>query len=363
MKMVAGKLGRMVAAIFIVSFLTFALAKALPGDPALIVLGTSSGTMIPCATNPGPSTANDTTVADCRGIPHSKLHPRGAVGPAPLVQKCEAVRCVLARDQFLHQHHLDLPIIRQYAQWVGGALHGDFGTTYDAAPERVSHQIAQALPATIELMILAELVALLFAIPLGVYSAYRENKLGDKVATGFSFLALAIPNFVLAIFLVLFFVVALGWLPLLYTPWSQDPVKNVKSIIIPVIALAAGTIAVFARLLRSDMIATLQEDFILMARAKGLPPMQVLFRHALRPSSFSLLTVAGINLGALIGGTVIIESMFVVNGLGYLLIAAIEARNFPVIQAVVLLITAVFVIINVLVDIIYSLLDPRIRHA
>ena len=360
MRMVAGKLARMVAAIVIVSFLTFVLSKALPGDPSLIVLGTQANAFVPCASGPHDTTSG---AADCSGVPKDRIVQEGAVGPPPTLSKCTAAECITERDQFRHIHHLDEPVLKQYFLWAGGALHGDFGTTFEASPQPVAHELSQAMPVTIQFVLLAEVLSLILAVPIGVFAAYRENRLGDKVATGASFVALAIPNFVLAIFMVTLLVVNLKWLPLLYTSWSQDPVKNIQSLVIPVIALSAGTIAVFVRLLRSDMIATLQEDFILMARAKGMPPMRILFRHALRPSSFSLLTVAGINLGALIGGTVIVENMFQANGLGLLLVTSIYTRDYPVIQAVVLIVSAVFVAVNVLVDILYSLLDPRIRHA
>ncbi len=175
--------------------------------------------------------------------------------------------------------------------------------------------------------------------------------------------ALSIPNFVFGIFLIWLFAVQLNWLPA--SNWSRlsDGVgDNLKTAILPALALALAQMAVFSRLVRSDMIATLQENYILSARAKGLSDRYILFRHALRPSSLSLMTIVGISFGALLGGTVIIESLFAIPGLGFSLIAAINGRDILVIQGITVFIAAMFVIINTIVDLLYAVLDPRIRR-
>lgn len=351
------KLLRLVGAVFAVSFLTFLLAHKIPGDPTAIILQDNVNQMVPCGTPLLGKTV------DCAVLPSSVIHPRGYEAPGARVSVCDADQCVIAADALRHQLDLDQPILTQYFHWLGNALHGDFGTTYDTQPQPVWPQISQALPPTLELMIIAMILSLIIAIPLGIYGAYREHRLGDRILTTASFLFVAIPNFVLAIFLIIIFVSWLGLVQSVYAPWSDGVGKNLSTLAIPAVALALGMAAVYQRLLRTDMIATLQEDFILMARAKGLPTWRILTQHALRPSSFSLLTVFGINVGTLIGGTVIMEVMFSISGIGKLVTKSIYVRNYPTIQAVVVLIAVVYVAVNVLTDICYSLLDPRIRHA
>jgi peptide/nickel transport system permease protein len=311
---VAWKLVSLVGVLFIVSVLTFSLTKLLPGDPVQQILG--------------PQASNE-----------------------------EAYNAV-SEDL-----GLDKPVIEQYKSWVSGVLHGDFGRSYKNNQD-VSELIGERLPATIELLVLAQFVALAVAVPLGVLSAYKQNTGTDRAITSGSFALLAIPNFALAVLLIYIFAVKLDWVPVEgYTPISQNLGENLKSITLPVLSLSAGLIAVYTRLLRTDMIATLQEDFILMARAKGLRPWRILLRHALRPSSFTLLTVIAINIGALIGGSVIIEYLFSLPGMGSLLIGSIFQREYLVVQGVVLLIAAAYVIANFVVDMLYTVLDPRIRHA
>ncbi len=354
---IIGKLSRMLGAIVIVSILTFGMTKLLPGDPTYIVLGANAGAMLNCG-----STVEGATL-DCSKYPAPMVVPRGTKGPAPLMSVCGSERCITAGDRLRHDLAYDQSVPKQYIRWASHALQGDFGQSYTPPEQPVSTKLARALPTTLELMILASIVSIVLAIPLGIYGAYRENTFGDRVSTGVSFFLLAIPNFVLALYLIAIFAVSLHWLPITNSPLSEGVVKNLKSQVMPVLALSAGSIAVFARLLRSDMIATLHEDFILMARAKGLPPWRILFQHALRPSSFSLLTVVGINLGTLIGGTVILEVMFAMDGIGKLMVTAISTRDYFVVQAVVLIISVTYVAVNVLIDILYTLLDPRIRHA
>ncbi|MBS1848274.1 MAG: ABC transporter permease [Actinobacteria bacterium] len=348
---------RLAGAVVAVSFLTFLLAHKIPGDPTAIILQDKVNTMVPCG-----SVLLGETV-DCGALAPKVVHPRGTEAPGAVTSVCHADRCVIASDALRHQMGLDQPVLTQYVHWAGKAIHGDFGTTYDTQPQPVWPQIAQALPPTLELMIIAMVLSLIISIPLGIYAAYREHRLGDRILTTASFLFVALPNFVLAIFLIIIFVTWMGAVQSVYVPWSNGVGKNLSTLAIPAVALSLGMASVYQRLLRTDMIATLQEDFILMARAKGLPTWRILTRHALRPSSFSLLTVFGINVGTLIGGTVIMEVMFSISGIGKLITKSIYVRNYPTIQAIVVLIAAVYVAANVLTDIFYSVLDPRIRHA
>lgn len=356
-RQIAFKLLRLVGAVFAVSFLTFLLAHKIPGSPTAIILQDKVNQMIPC----GDKLLGK--VVDCAALPAKVIHPRGTEAPGALVSVCEADRCVIASDALRNQLDLDKPILTQYVHWALNALQGDLGITYDTQPQPVWPQIAEALPPTLQLMTLAMVLSLLISIPLGIYSAYREHRLGDRIVTTASFLFVAIPNFVLAIFLVIIFVTWLDSVQSVYSPWDDGIGKSYSTLAIPAVALAMGMAAVYQRLLRSDMIATLQEDFILMARAKGLPTWRILTRHALRPSSFSLLTVFGINVGTLVGGTVIMEVMFAIPGIGKLVTKSIYMRNYPMIQAVVVLIAVVYVAANVITDIFYSILDPRIRNA
>jgi peptide/nickel transport system permease protein len=314
MRRVAWKLVSLVAVLFIVSVLTFSLTKMLPGDPVQQILG--------------PQASNEEAYA--------------------------------AVEEDLG---LDKSTVEQYVDWLGGVLQGDFGRSYRNNQD-VSELIGERLPATIQLLIGAQLLALIVAVPLGVLSAYKQNTFTDRSITGASFALLSVPNFALAVVLIYVLAVKLKWVPVQgYTRITADVGENFKSMVLPWLSLSAGLIAVYTRLLRTDMIATLQEDFILMARAKGLRPWRILLRHALRPSSFTLLTVIAINIGALVGGSVIIEYLFSLPGMGSLLVTSIFQREYLVVQGVVLLIAAAYVIANFAVDLLYGVLDPRIRHA
>jgi peptide/nickel transport system permease protein len=228
----------------------------------------------------------------------------------------------------------------------------------------VSTVIAQSLPVTLELMAYAMILTVLIAIPLGILSAYRSGTVTDKVISMGAFGSIAMPDFALAIILSYWVGVKLKWLPTSgFTHFTDDPVENIKSLTLPAISLAVGQIAAYMRLLRSDMIATLQEDYILMAKSKGIPTRRILWRHALRPSSLTLLTVAGLNIGALIGGTIVIENLFQIPGMGKLLFFSIFGRQFVELQSIVAVIAIGYVLVNVAVDILYTILDPRIRDA
>lgn len=257
---------------------------------------------------------------------------------------------------------LNLPVWQQYANWLWGVVTGDFGTSYRTG-EPVLDAIAQRLPVTAELMFLAQLGALVIGVPLGILCAAKRDTALDRLVTGGAFGMLSIPPYLLAVVLVYLFAVLWGLLPSSgYVPFSEDPVANLRSMALPVLSLALVEWPPLARVLRSDMITTLREDFVLMARAKGLSPARVLLVHALKPSSLALVTVIGLNLGRLIGGAVIVEVIFGLPGLGQMLVDAILTRDFITLQGGVVFVTLGFVLINMTVDILYAVLDPRVRH-
>lgn len=258
---------------------------------------------------------------------------------------------------------LNDPLFTRYVDWVGGLLHGDFGRSF-VTQQSVGSVIAERAPVSLELAVLSILVALAISVPIGVWSAYRPNGAVDKVATAITSATLATPSFVLGILLVFVFGVKLGLLPILgWVPFGDDPAEHLQRIILPVTTLAAGEFVLFTRLLKGDMLATLQQDHVLSARARGLPTWRILSRHALRQSSFSLVTVSGVVIGRLIGGTVIVESIFSLPGMGTLVINSIVGRDYIVVQAVVLLTAIIYLGMNTLVDLTYPLLDPRVRRA
>jgi peptide/nickel transport system permease protein len=258
--------------------------------------------------------------------------------------------------------NLDDPLPLRYAAWLGDAVTGDLGRSYITRQE-VTDAILERLPVTVEIVALSMGLALVISIPLGMATAYRAMGPFDRLVTGATFGMLAIPSFMMALLLIYLFAVELGWFPATgWTYLTDDPVENLRSAFMPALSLALVNVAVFTRLLRTDMIATLQEDHVLLARSKGLPTWRILSRHALRPSSFSLLTVSGLTIGNLIGGAVIVEQLFALPGIGRLLFDAIFRRDLMVVQGVVLVVTTGFVVVNALVDVLYSVLDPRIRE-
>lgn len=248
----------------------------------------------------------------------------------------------------------------QYGKWVGTVVDGSFGKRYTGAQSyiEVGPEIRKALPNTLLLILYSQLISLALAIPLGVWSAYRAGRAPDKVISGAGFAFLALPNFALALVLIYFFGVKLKWLP---TQHASGDV-TLKEMILPSLSLAMGQLAVYMRLLRSDLIATLQQDFISMAKAKGLKPSRILWRHALRPSSLTLLTAAGLQTGALIGGTLVAEVIFGIPGIGLMIINAIGKRQIIELQSLVAVVAVLFVLINFGVDALYRVLDPRIRR-
>lgn len=278
-------------------------------------------------------------------------------------------------DSFLHENAsakevaaiekdlgLDKPLVERFLIWAGNALQGDLGQS-PVSGESISAAIAERLPVTLQLLFYAQLLSLAIALPLGVIAGYREGSALDRVISGVALGSLAMPHFVWGILLILFLSIWLDWLPATgYVPFSDSPLGNMTSLLLPALTLAMVEAPVYLRLLRSDVASTLREDYIVVARAKGLSDRQILLRHALRPSSFTLITLMGINIGNLIGGSVIVESLFALPGVGRFLVEGVIRRDFFTVQGVVLLIAVAFVLVNLLVDLAYNLLDPRLSH-
>jgi peptide/nickel transport system permease protein len=303
---------QLVVVAFIISILCFLLVHLLPGDPATVILGT-----------------NDS--------PHN--------------------RAVL-----LQQLGLNKPLYQQYFTWLGAVFHGNLGQSY-LDHESVTHIIAVGFPVDLELIIISQVIAFAVAIPLAMVTSRRPNKAIDNVSTTTTFGLLALPPFVIAPIMVAVFAVGLHWFPATgYVPFSQDPATNLHDMILPSLAITAGSIAVYYRLLRSDLISTLQEDFITMARSKGLGTRTIMWRHAFRPSSFSLLAAAGVNIGALLAGTFIVEYLFAINGLGYALVQAVQQRDYLVVQGISLVVAIAYVVIQFIIDFLFTVVDPRVTR-
>jgi peptide/nickel transport system permease protein len=241
-------------------------------------------------------------------------------------------------------------------------LQGDFGRSFRTG-QTVLQAVAERLPVSIELMLLAEIMGLAIGVPLAIACAVRSGSVFDRFMTGTAFGMLSVPAFLSAILLIYLFAVELRWLPATgYVPFREDPIGNLRFLMLPALTLAVAEWPGIMRVLRSDMIATLQEDYIALAKAKGLKASRILFVHALKPSSLTLVTITGINIGRLIGGALIVETIFALPGIGRLLVGAIYTRDLIILQGVVLLVAAGFVLMNFVVDMLYAVLDPRIRH-
>ncbi|MCY3634583.1 MAG: ABC transporter permease [bacterium] len=371
LRVVGLKLVRLVPVLFLVSLATFFLIDLIPGDPAAAALGT------------------DATLEDL-----------------------EAIRKSLG---------LDKPIAERYGDWLGGALSGDLGQSLRPPNEPVSDLLQRSAGPTLRLAAMALGMSFTVSIFLGVWSAHAAGNRADRLVSGTMFTFISVPTFLAGLLFIFFFVfrqsvprylwviivglVALrllylavsrlwedrsdasGWagyavaallvtglLLWVYVQWPDFPrtashryddnwQEQLRSLFLPALALALSEIAVFTRLLRADMLSTLQEQFVLSSRAKGMPTWRILFRDALRPSSFSLITIAGITLGRLIGGTVIIESIFGLEGLGKLIVAfGVLPKNYTVVQGGVLVLAVGYVLLNAIIDISYQYLDPRIRR-
>jgi peptide/nickel transport system permease protein len=275
------------------------------------------------------------------------------LGDQATPEKVEALR---------HDMGLDQPIVLRYLGWLGHVLQGDLGRSFRTG-QTVLQAVAERLPVSLELMVFAEILGLLIGVPLAIICAARSGGPFDRFMTGTAFAMLSVPTFLSAILLIYLFAVQMGWLPATgYVPFTEDPAANLRFFVLPALTLALAEWPGIMRVLRSDMIAALQEDYIALARAKGLKPSRILFVHALKPSSLTLVTITGINIGRLIGGALITETIFALPGIGRLLVSAIATRDLIILQGVVLLVACGFVLMNFIVDLLYAVLDPRIRH-
>ena len=300
-----------IVTLIVISVIVFIGVRMIPGDPARVMAGTD---------------------ADAAGL--------------------EEIRA---------KYGLKDPIPVQYVRWAALALQGDLGRSIRTHDPVVS-TVAKKLPITIELAALAVLIALAIAIPAGVLAAVRRNTAWDVLASGASLCGVSVPNFWLGIMLILFFAVRLGWLPASgFVPLWESPIANLTRMVMPAFVLGAALAAVLMRQTRNSMIGVLGADYIRTAYSKGLTGRAVIIRHAVRNSLIPVVTILGLQAGALMSGAVVTEQIFVVPGFGRLIVEAVFTRDYPVVQGVVLITASSYVLINLLVDLSYSLLDPRIR--
>jgi peptide/nickel transport system permease protein len=309
---IGGRVIQLIVIIFFISVVAFMIVHLLPGNPTNAILG-----------------PNDTAQA-------------------------QAV--------LLKQLGLNKPLPLQYWTWISNVFHGNLGVSF-LTHQTVANAIGEAFPIDLELIIVSQLIAFLVAIPLALVAALRPNRLFDRIATTSTYAMLAVPTFVVAVVLVLVVAVKIHIFPATgFNPIGGGLGPNLKSVLLPSISLAVGSVAIYYRLLRADMIATLQEDFITMARAKGLSTPYILLRHALRPSSFALLAGAGLSIGSLFTGAFVVEILFQLPGIGFQLIQAIDSRDYLVVQGMALVAAVAYVVINFGVDILFTFLDPRVRR-
>ena len=313
MRIAAIRTAHLVGVLLGVTFLVYVLLDLLPGDPAQVIAASSD---------------------------------------SPSKEAVEAIRTQLG---------LDHPLVVRYVEWLGNLFQGDFGQSYRTG-QSVLSAVGDRLPVTLQLLVMAEVVSLGVAIPLATIAANKRDSLLDKTIATFSFGMQSLPNFMVAVLLVFLLAVRLHLLPALgYTPLHEGVGKSIKSLTIPTLALSAGLIPVYLRILRTEMVRTLQEDYILLARSVGLSPRTILTRYALKPSLPTLITVVGVNIGHLVGGTIVIELIAGLPGVGTLLFSSINSRDYVMVQGLILLIATTYVVANFLVDMFYTLLDPRVR--
>jgi peptide/nickel transport system permease protein len=306
------RLAQAVPVLFVVSLIVFFLMRLIPGDPALALMGQEA-----------------------------------------TEEQLAAVREAWGLDQPLHM---------QYVYWLGHLVTGDLGVSYFSRMP-VANLIGQTLPSTVELALVSMVIALVIAIPTGILAAVRRGSLLDALASTVILFGISFPDFWLGILLILLFAVTLEWLPPLgHTPLMTSPVDNIRFIVLPALTLGLILAAPIMRFLRAGMLDVLNEDYIRVARSKGLGERLVIVRHALKNAAIPTVTMVGVQLASLLGGTAIIETVFAWPGIGWLTVNAVYQRDYAVIQAVVMLVAVFFVAVNLIVDLIYAWLDPRIRY-
>ena len=301
-----------VATLFVVSLVVFTVIRILPGDPALLIMGTEAS-------------------------PEAAAALRRAMG-------------------------LDRPILVQYVEWLGGALVGDLGRSiqYDVGVARL---VVSRLAVTLPLTVLAALFMLLTAVPLGVYAATRQGRVGDYLAMLVSQLGIAIPSFWAGLLLILLFAVRLGWVQAGgFDGWAGGLWSGIRALLLPAFALGVIQAAILTRTTRAAVLEVLRADHVRTARAKGLAEGAVTWKHVVRNALLTIVTIVGLQLGQLLTGSIVLENVFYLPGLGRLALGAISARDLPVVQGVVLFVAVTVVTLNFVVDLLYTVLDPRIRY-
>lgn len=307
------KLLMMIPIILVVSMILFFLLTALPGDAALAAAGEFA------------------TDADIEAI-------RESMG-------------------------LNRPYYLQYLDWLIGMLHGDFGVSLmTGAP--IVDKIVQRLPATMELALLATFVSILIAVPLGIISAVYRNSIWDSICSVVSVAGISMPNFWLSMLLVIAFALKLDWLPASgYVPFFEDSLKSMKLMIMPAFAIGASFAAVVMRQTRNAILEVLDQDYMMTAKAKGLPGHVMLLKHALRNALIPVVTVIAMQTGKLFGGAVVAETIFVIPGLGSEIVSSIMSRDYPVTMAMIMIVAVIIIFINTFIDIVYGLIDPRVGRS
>jgi peptide/nickel transport system permease protein len=259
---------------------------------------------------------------------------------------------------------LDRPVMVQYGSWLASALRGDFGNSIQNR-QPVLDLILQRVPATLQLGLAAIVIGLLIGVPVAILSALRPGSWLDRSLAGWSALALGVPTFWLGILLILLFAVQLRWLPSAsgYVPLWESPVQALRNLFLPALTLGVYVSGIFARFLRASLISELRADYVRTARSKGLPERDVIGRHVMRNALLPFVTIVGLMMANFIGGALVTEAVFTYPGLGRLLIQAISTRDYPLIQGAILFILMIYVVINVLVDVLYAYIDPRIEYS
>lgn len=305
----------LVVVLFGVSLLVFATVRFIPGDAVAIMLG-----------------ANTDITPD----------------------RVEALR---------RQIGLDLPVYEQYWNWLKAALRGDLGTSiWTGTP--VLQEITARLPATFEITFLALVLAIVLSFPLGVLAARARGTSGDVLVRVLTIIGLTLPSFWVGVLFLYFFSLYLPWWPAIgYVPFTTDPLGNLARVALPTVAVSLPMVAGLTRILRSGLLEVLSSDYVRTARAKGVGERGLFYKHALRNAMIPVITVVGVQLGYLLSGVVVIEQVFAIPGIGRLMLGAINERNYPLLQGVVLIVTAVFVVVNLLVDLAYAWIDPRVEYS
>ena len=313
LRYVLSRLLLLLPVLFGTSLLIFLLLRLIPGDPAQVILG-------------------------LRATPE---------------------RLVIVRDEL----GLDLPIHEQYAQWLGKVLQGDLGRDY-RSNEAVSTLLSTRLPVTIQLTLMSLALAILVALPLGIAAAIKPGSLAERLSMALGLFGISIPDFWLGIMLILLFSLGLRMFPSSgYVRLHEDLLGNLRSFFLPALTLAVGLAAVLVRVTRAAVLEVLERDFVKFLRAKGLRERLVIYQHVLRNASIPIVTVIGLQFGYLLGGAVIVEEVFSLPGVGRLIVSATLERNYPVVQAGMLVVAFLFILVNLATDVIYALLNPKIRGA